>query len=156
MAKKAVWEPSGGCEGQWGHERDWPAIRWPPAAGEKARKVLEGGPPFRFLQSAFGDSRPLSPKVPLPTSQSPKGTNVLPGCFQPRWPEPSAAQEAVFSWGPLWPHAGPGEPLPECPSTPCPRAAPAVLFWEQRPGLASKSRPGVSLMVNSLPTLGPH
>lgn len=30
MAKKAVWEPSGGCEGHWGHERDWPAIRWPP------------------------------------------------------------------------------------------------------------------------------
>lgn len=100
MAKKAVWEPSGGCEGHGGHERDWPVIRWPPertpAAGERARKVLEGGLPFRFLQSAFGDSRPLSPKVPLSTSRFPKGTNVLPGCFQPRWPEPSAAQEGSF------------------------------------------------------------
>ena len=81
------------------------------------------------LQLAFGGSRPLSPKVPLPTSQSPKGTNVLPHCFQPRWPESSPAQEVSFQLGSIVaPHrprrTAPGMSLP----TPCPRAAMQCYF----------------------------
>ena len=79
MAEKAIWEPSGGCEGHWDHKRDWPAIRWPPTGPQ-----LQGRGPARCWKEAFLSgfsstclwglkaSQPKSPPPHLPVPQGDK------------------------------------------------------------------------------------
>lgn len=130
----------------------------PPAAGERASKVLEGGLPFRFLFNLPLGAQSLSAqKSPSPPPSPPTGQMSCLIASNLDGQSPAQPRRSVFSWGPLWPHTGPREPPPECPSQP-PVPGPScsvILGAEAGPGLQELSgrQPHGKLITHPGPSL---
>ena len=130
----------------------------PPAAGERASKVLEGGLPFRFLFNLPLGAQGLSAqKSPSPPPSPPRGQMSYLVASNLDGQSPAQPRRSVFSWGPLWPHTGPGEPPPECPSQPPVPGPPCsvILGAEAGPGLQELSgrQPQGKLITHPGPSL---
>lgn len=130
----------------------------PPAAGERASKVLEGGLPFRFLFNLPLWAQSLSAqKSPSPPPSPPRGQMSCLVASNLDGQSPAQPRRSVFSWGPLWPHTGPREPPPECPSQPPVPGPPCsvILGAEAGPGLQELSgrQPHGKLITHPGPSL---